>query len=475
VRERLEGDLPRRVAGSALTLAGRSALISVLGAGTTAIVARLLGVGSFGELSSALAAYALALAATDFGFSLVLGRELAVDPAGRGRLWRANCQVQGMWGGLLGVALLAMGLWAGLDSARGQALVVLALLPALGGLGAGRQVFLVLYRTRELAAIDLAANVAQAALVITVAALGGGVFAVVAAMAAASAANALLVGRAARRMLDPGRPAAADRRALIRRALPLGLVSVIASAYFTIDLALLGWLVPSSELGQYAAACKILSILVLLPALVLTAALPGLAATAADRARLGELAARLGHWLAAVGLPLCVGTAVFADPLVQLLFGSTYADAVPLVRILSLAGAVALLSNAVGTILVAQSRAWPMLAQNAAALALNVVGNVLLVPRHGVVASAWITVATELVVCVGGLFLLRGRLRLGRGLSAIGRSALAALGFGATGWLLASWPALALPSAAAVLVLLLYLLRAWPSELWPARWRAART
>ncbi len=45
-------------------------------------------------------------------------------------------------------------------------------------------------------------------------------------------------------------PARADRMAFIRRALPLGFVSVMSSAYFTVDLVLLGWLVSGPELGS---------------------------------------------------------------------------------------------------------------------------------------------------------------------------------------------------------------------------------
>ena len=89
--------LSRRLAGSAMTLAGRRVLITAMSAVGTAIVARLVGVADFGQLSSALAASFLAAAASDFGFSLVLSRDLATDVAARGRLLRAGVHVQVAW------------------------------------------------------------------------------------------------------------------------------------------------------------------------------------------------------------------------------------------------------------------------------------------------------------------------------------------------------------------------------------------
>ena len=76
----------QQIAGSAVTLLGRRVLVTVMTAVGTAVVARALGAASFGQLSSAFAACWLAAAASDFGISLVLGRDLAAEPERRGRL-----------------------------------------------------------------------------------------------------------------------------------------------------------------------------------------------------------------------------------------------------------------------------------------------------------------------------------------------------------------------------------------------------
>ena len=164
----------------------------------------------------------------------------------------------------------------------------------------------------------------------------------------------------------------------------------------------------------------------------------------ADREAMNALVARVWHWLLATGLPLCVGAAVFAGPLVTAAFGSGFENAVPLVQILCAAAAIALLANVLGTLLVAQGIVRPMVYQNIAVATFNVAGNIVLAPRYGVIASAWLTVATEAMVTLSALFLLRGRLQLGALLARSPRPALSVAGFAAVGLLLASWPAAAL-------------------------------
>ena len=284
--------------------------------------------------------------------------------------------------------------------------------------------------------------------------------------------NSILVALEAQRLVGVDRPRRGDRAKLLRRVLPLGTASLLSSVYLTIDLALLGWLVSADELGTYAAATKVLALLVTVPGLVMAAALPGISSMSADREAMNALVARVWHWLLATGLPLCVGAAVFAGPLVTAAFGSGFENAVPLVQILCAAAAIALLANVLGTLLVAQGIVRPMVYQNIAVATFNVAGNIVLAPRYGVIASAWLTVATEAMVTLSALFLLRGRLQLGALLAVSPRPALSVAGFAAVGLLLASWPAAALLASAGVFFVLIYLLRGWPAELQLPRWRA---
>ncbi|MEN3279599.1 MAG: hypothetical protein V7607_739 [Solirubrobacteraceae bacterium] len=464
-----------RVARSAVILSVRRGGFLVLSALSAAVLARELGLEGFGRWSAAFAFFQLLVAATDFGFSLVLGRDLSTEPSRRGRLLSAAVRAQSILALSLAVVLLVAAVASGVHSERGQALAALSPALALSGLVGFRQAFLVLYRTATLGAIDLATNAVAALAVIGVALAGGGVFGVALATSLGWSANTIAVYVTGRRLMPPAPATRDDRRALVRSALPLGAASLLASVYFTIDLVVLGWLVSAHEVGRYAAAVKLLTLLVTVPSLITVAALPGLSARAADRDELSRLAARIWHWLIAAGLPLCVATAIFAGPIVSVAFGPQYASSASVIRVLALAAALALATNVLGTLLTSQGLARPMLVQNTLALALNVGGNVVLAPRYGVIASAWLTVATEALVGLGALWALRGRLSLRPALAVSGRPLAACLALGCVGAALLRWPAIAVPAAALADLAVILALRGWPVELLPGglrtRWQ----
>jgi O-antigen/teichoic acid export membrane protein len=175
--------------------------------------------------------------------------------------------------------------------------------------------------------------------------------------------------------------------------------------------------------------------------------------------------ASIWHWLATVGLPLCAGTAVFAGVAIRTLFGPSYASSVGLLQVLAASAAVALASNLFGTVLVAQRRSRWMLVQNAVALVGNVTGNILLVPRYGVAASAWLTLGTEVFVCAGAALAIRRTVNFGPAVRVSTSPLLAVMAMVAVGVALGRWPVAAVAGACLAYASLLSLTGGWPPEM----------
>ena len=465
VERMVEPHLVTSVASSASQLFVRRAVVTALSALSTAVVARKIGSNDFGQFSSALATFFLLMSASDLGFSLVLGRELAVQPEQQGPLTRAALQVMGAWAGVLTALTVAMVVAIGLTSTRGIVLLWMTPAVATAGLTGVRQIFLVTYQTRKLALVDTMTNLAATAVICAVAVAGLGVGWIAAATSLQFVANSVWMARVGLRLLDSQRPSAQHRRSILTQSIPLGIASLLASAYFTIDMALLGFVVSGPQLGYYAAAVKFLSILVTVPGLVVTAALPGLSVRVRDRDELASLMASIWHWLVTVGLPLCAGTAVFAGVAIRILFGPGYASSVGLLQVLAASAAVALASNLFGTVLVAQRRSRWMLVQNAVALVGNVAGNIVLVPRYGVAASAWLTLGTEVFVCVGAALAIRRTVNFGPAARISTSPLLAVTAMMAVGVALGRWPLAAIPGACIAYASVLSLTGGWPPEM----------
>lgn len=458
------GQIAKLAASSAMLLLGRRLVIMVLSAVCTAIVARRIGVGGFGVLASAQGVSALLAGIADFGFSTILAREMAVAPELRGRIMGASLLAGSGGGVLAALAMVAVALVSGPTSDRGIVLFILAPSLLLTGVGTYRQGFMVLYRTRRLGVIDVATNLVQSALTIVVALAGGGIFGVAIVISAGVIVNSLLVALVGRRLIGASRPPTRQLQQFLRSALPLGLASFLSSMYFTIDLVLLVWLVDKSQLGDYAAAVKFLNLLVMIPGFVMAAVFPGLSSLREDRRARSELAARIWHWLIAFGLPGCVGAAVFARVIIHLSFGSGYGPAVGMFQVLSAAAAIALASNVLGVTLNALSIARWQVVQNTIAMVFNILANVLLAPHFGAIASAWITLATELIVCSGSTIAIRHRIDFAPSLALTWRPVVACGALAAVGLVLGGTPVIAIPASILAFVVVLGALRGWPVE-----------
>jgi O-antigen/teichoic acid export membrane protein len=343
----------------------------------------------------------------------------------------------------------------------------MALVPAVAlfGLNGIRQVFYANYQVARLGALDVATNFLQTILVVAIALAGGGPLAVAAAMSSMILVNTAVVTLAGLRLVDGGGSSRAVRRRMLTDSLPLGVYSLLASAYFTLDLSIVAFLVSSRQVAYYAAATKALSLLVTIPGLVVSAGLPGIASKVGDSRELGRLVARTWHWLTAVAVPLCVAVVLFAPLFVHIFYGRKFTPAIPLVRILALAGIAALLSNIFGAALIAAARTRWLIIQGSVALVFNVTGNLVLVPRFGVTASAWLTVATELGVAIGSALGLRGlvEFRWAAKVTVVPTLAIAAM-VGA--WITTDhWVVASIVTSGLAFLAVLVTLGGWPEEL----------
>lgn len=235
--------------------------------------------------------------------------------------------------------------------------------------------------------------------------LHGVLWTVVVASAAGAVTVALAYGRDVRPLPRLRREAAWP---LLRASLPLGLAFVINAVYFRVDSIILSVQRPAAEVGYYGLAYRVLELVLSFGAFYLAAVFPVLSASAGDPERLRRVAQRSFQLLFAAGLVVTVCGVVVAGDLVRLLAGG--GDFAPAGKVLAILVATALLSwvnGCGGMLLVAVDRQRDCLWLNVGSLALNVTANLLLVPRYGYLAAAWVTVGSEVVQFAGMVYLVR--------------------------------------------------------------------
>jgi O-antigen/teichoic acid export membrane protein len=437
-----------------------------LGAVTMVVLTRHLGVGGFGVVVAATMYVSLFSVLVDLGTGTILVRALATSPRSAGPLLGKALGLRialAIAAGIVAAALLPAVYGAGADER--MRLAVLIVLPTIvfgsiaSTLSAPLQAGL---RMRRIAVVDIAVQLTATASILALAHANRGLYAFLTVGVVAAGLNAALVALACRGagLAAPQIDLDAWRRLLVE-ALPLGVALVLNTIYFRIDAILLSVLRGPEDTGIYGAAFRFLEVSTSFTNLLVLSLFPLLAAASHghDVARVRELAQRGLDLLVLAGVPLVVGTIMVAPSLIRLAAGEAFTASVSPLRIVIVAAALMPVNSLFGYLLIAMRHERDALWLNIVALVMNVALNVALIPRYGVIAAAWIGTASEVVILVGVLVLVRRY----AGFAPTVRVPLRAIAAGAVmvPVMLAveSRPAVAIAVGAAGYVLALYILR----------------
>ncbi len=328
----------RAVLRNTAVLATARILDRVTGALVTLLVARELGASELGVYVAAMSIYALIAIGGELGVTTYLVREISKDPSRTGEyvvhlsvVTAAACALaSAVTYGLLPL----FGFDAEMRSAVGIAL--LAVVPAaLNTVQEG--VFLAFKRTEFEAVVTLAAGLLVVGASAALLSVDHGVRSVLAAYVVVEYLATAVYYVLIQRYITPLRWtfSLATMRRLLHEVKPFAGSSVLAAMFSRPEVILLAALATSAEVGLYGAAVKLVDIGVLVPQLVMMNVFPLLSRAARDGgSRLQDLQDRSLRLLMLVTLPLAVLAFAAAGPIIHLIYGDAFADAVDPFRIL---------------------------------------------------------------------------------------------------------------------------------------------
>ena len=193
-----------------------------------------------------------------------------------------------------------------------------------------------------------------------------------------------------------GPPSALAERASPLSHLPVGLGILLSAIYFRCDVFFIEHWHGLETVGVYNAAFRIVEALRLVPAAVLAVQFPAMC-TARDARQLRSLLTPL----VAISLVMAVLVFVAAPMLLEGLYGTRFGTAAPALGTLAMALPLFFANYALTHQVIAWDGHREYLLVVVAALAVNLLGNITLIPERGMQGAALATVATEVVVAVG--------------------------------------------------------------------------
>jgi len=224
-------------------------------------------------------------------------------------------------------------------------------------------------------------------------------------------------------------------RSWLAEAIPLGLGDVVRGLTWQLDTVLLGVLQPPAAVAIYNVAYRPLGPLNWLPRIILVAAFPAFARLAAgDRSGLSRALAASIRLLWVISLPLAVAIFACAEPLITLLAGPDYVDAVLPLRILIWISTLSFLSMQFRFVFTAVGRQKLFARLAVAVFGLEAAIELALIPWWGYFGACAGSLVGELLFTVAGLAVCS---RLGDCTiewGALARAALAGAVMGAVLW-----------------------------------------
>ena len=389
-----------RVVRGGLVRGAGYAISTALGLATAVLLLRHLGVSDFGRYATVTAILGIVAGVTDAGLTAVGSREISVARTAADRVHILNnlLVLRVLGAGLGGAAAVGFTVVAGYDH-------VVVAGTAIGGVGIlliSAQSMLtvpiwVSLRLVSLTALEVLRNLLTLVGVAVLVGAGAGLlpfFAVQIGVAILLIPVTLWLARTGVRFAR-----GVDRVAivgLLRETLPLAVAFAMSVVYIRVLVVLVSLLGTEVETGLFGTSFRIFEMLLALPALILSVALPLLSvAGAEDEQRLRKALQSMTEASLLVGALLVVGIVILAEPGIRLVGGDEYAGAASVLRIQALALIPLFLVQTWQLGLIAGRAQRAMAVANGLALALVLGLGLALVPAGGAEAAAWVAVAAE--------------------------------------------------------------------------------
>jgi len=194
-------------------------------------------------------------------------------------------------------------------------------------------------------------------------------------------------------------------KSFIKEAWPMGIYMILFSGYDrAVDSILIKQFIGSEKLAFYGLAYKIYGNLIQPAYFFVNSIFPMMSIKETNKKSL--------FWkstgLMLLGILVVAPTIYFLSPwIIRTLAGNEFRESVLILRILLVAMVFAYISHLVGFTVIARGGQKQILIIGLVSLTVNIVGNLIAIPRFGIVGAAWVTVATESIAA--GLMIINLR------------------------------------------------------------------
>lgn len=187
-------------------------------------------------------------------------------------------------------------------------------------------------------------------------------------------------------------------KSTIKEALPFGLAMTFVMIFYWIDSVMLFLMKGDAVVGWYNVAYRMVLVLLLIPHSFIAAIYPAMSklyVTSQDSLMLSF--EKSFKYLAIIGIPIGVGTTLLAKRLVLLIFGTGYINSILPLQILVWSSVLIFMTIPFGNLLNCLNKQAIVTKITGVCVGVNVVLNLILIPKYSLIGASIATVLTEFV------------------------------------------------------------------------------
>ena len=195
---------------------------------------------------------------------------------------------------------------------------------------------------------------------------------------------------------------------LLKDSWPFIFIAAFTTVYVRIDQVMLKPLVDSTAVGLYDAAVRIAEVWLFVPAIIVSTLFPAIVnARAVGLSEYRKRLIILAAFMVFLGVLIALPLSLLAEPLMVLLYGPAFVSSAAVFAIYVWAGVWASLDVVARYFLIAENRRVLIFVSSFATAVLNILLNLYLIPKYGIVGAAWSTFISYTLLALPFILIVR--------------------------------------------------------------------
>ena len=188
---------------------------------------------------------------------------------------------------------------------------------------------------------------------------------------------------------------------LIFTAVPIAAFYITLNIYNYIDTVMLSSMRNDIEVGWYNASYKIYEGMVIIPVTITTVFMPRLSQFYKENIQeFRNLMDNGLKYIVILAIIVSTNGILLSDMMITILYGEEYINSIPAMNILLVGLAFVFVINFLQTAMITMEKQKVILKIAILGLILNVAFNLILIPRHGYLGAAFVTIVVEFLICI---------------------------------------------------------------------------